>query len=131
MPQVTGPITTTSGTDTYPTHDSLFGIGGYREVADSTARNAIPTLRRRLGMVVCTLSDGNLWTLTTYPGTGVDGDWSLGPATKAYVDSVATGLSIKKSVKFASIAALAANTYANGTLGVGATLTANANGALS
>lgn len=52
-------------------------------------------------------------------------------ATKAYVDAVKTGLNIKDSVKVATAAALAASTYANGSSGVGATLTANANGALT
>lgn len=52
-------------------------------------------------------------------------------ASKAYVDSVATGLSVKQSVKYAQSSALPANTYNNGTSGVGATLTANANGTLS
>lgn len=50
---------------------------------------------------------------------------------KAYVDSVATGLDWKASCRAATTAALAANTYANGSSGVGATLTANANGALA
>ena len=52
-------------------------------------------------------------------------------ATKAYVDAVKTGLNVKDAVKLASTTALAASTYANGSSGVGATLTANANGALS
>ena len=51
-------------------------------------------------------------------------------ATKAYVDSVAQGLNIKASVYVATYAALPAYTYNNGTAGVGATITANANGAL-
>lgn len=51
--------------------------------------------------------------------------------TKNYVDSVASGLDVKGSVKYATAAALPTVTYANGTAGVGATLTANANGALS
>jgi hypothetical protein len=51
-------------------------------------------------------------------------------ANKAYVDSVAQGLNIKASVYVATYAALPAYTYNNGTLGVGATITANANGAL-
>jgi hypothetical protein len=51
-------------------------------------------------------------------------------ATKSYVDSVAQGLDVKASVKAATYAALPAVTYDNGTLGVGATLTANASGAL-
>ena len=52
-------------------------------------------------------------------------------ATKAYVDAVKTGLNVKDSAKLATTAALAASTYANGSSGVGATLTANANGALT
>lgn len=50
-------------------------------------------------------------------------------ATKAYVDATATGLDIKQSVRVATTAALAANTAAGS--GIGKTLTANANGALS
>ena len=52
-------------------------------------------------------------------------------ATKIYVDQVAQGLSPKASVVTASYAALPAYTYNNGTAGVGATITANANGALT
>ena len=51
-------------------------------------------------------------------------------ATKAYVDATAQGLIVKDSCRGATAAALAAYTYANGTAGVGATITANANGAL-
>jgi len=50
-------------------------------------------------------------------------------ATKFYVDAVATGLDWKQSVRLATAAALAAVTAAG--TGVGKTLTANANGALS
>lgn len=50
-------------------------------------------------------------------------------ATKNYVDAVATGLDVKQSVRLATAAALPANTPAGS--GVGKTLTANANGALS
>jgi hypothetical protein len=57
---------------------------------------------------------------------------NLQAATKQYVDSAAaTGFTVHPSVVYATAAALPANTYNNGTLGVGATLTANANGALS
>ena len=49
-------------------------------------------------------------------------------ATKAYVDATKQGLDIKASVRVATQAALPAVTYDNGTSGVGATLTADANG---
>ena len=52
-------------------------------------------------------------------------------ATKAYVDATSSGLDVKASCELATTAALAAVTYANGSSGVGATLTADANGALS
>ena len=52
--------------------------------------------------------------------------------TKAYVDSaVATGFTVHSPCVYATTAALPTNTYNNGTAGVGATLTATANGALS
>ena len=51
-------------------------------------------------------------------------------ANKAYVDQVAQGLDTKPSVRVATTADLSA-TYSNGTAGVGATLTAGSNGAIS
>ena len=56
-------------------------------------------------------------------------------ATTAFVQALATallnGLSWKLEVRARTTAALAANTYNNGTSGVGATLTGNSNGALA
>jgi len=51
--------------------------------------------------------------------------------TKAYVDAVKTGLTIKDSVSVATTVDVTDWTYANGTAGVGATLTASGNGAVS
>jgi hypothetical protein len=57
---------------------------------------------------------------------------ALQAATKQYVDqAAATGFTVHSPVRLATTAALAANTYNNGASGVGATLTAVANGALS
>ncbi len=53
---------------------------------------------------------------------------SLHAVTKQYVDEVAEGLETKPSVEIATIGNLDA-TYSNGVNGVGATLTANSNGA--
>ena len=50
---------------------------------------------------------------------------------KEYADSIASGLNYHQPVAYASTAALPAFTYNNGASGVGATITANANGALS
>jgi hypothetical protein len=55
---------------------------------------------------------------------------STDAATKQYVDSSAQGLDPKQSATAATAVALAANTYNNGSSGVGATLTATGNGAL-
>jgi len=51
--------------------------------------------------------------------------------TKAYADSIAQGLSVKTAANEATTAALPANTYNNGASGVGATLTATSNAALT
>jgi hypothetical protein len=51
-------------------------------------------------------------------------------ATKAYVDGFVQGIAWKNPARASTTAALAANTYANGMSGVGATITADANGAL-
>jgi hypothetical protein len=50
---------------------------------------------------------------------------------KEYVDSVAQGLNFHAACNYATTTALPSYTYNNGTSGVGATITANANGALS
>jgi len=64
-------------------------------------------------------------TISTSPTSGTD------IVNKTYADSIASGINFHQSVRLATAAALPANTYNNGTSGVGATLTANANGALS
>jgi hypothetical protein len=64
-------------------------------------------------------------TVSTTPTSGTD------LVNKAYADSIASGINFHQSVRLATAAALPANTYNNGASGVGATLTANANGALS
>jgi len=64
-------------------------------------------------------------TITTAPSTGND------IVNKTYADSIASGINFHQSCKYATTTALPAVTYNNGTGGVGATLTANANGALT
>src|ERR1017187_10345803 len=51
-------------------------------------------------------------------------------SAEAYTDASVQSLDSKADVAYASSVALPANTYANGTLGVGATLTGNSNGPL-
>jgi hypothetical protein len=78
------------------------------------------------------ISGGNL-TMGSNKITGLaDPSSAQEAATKNYVDvTYGGGVQWKQSVKYATVAALAANTYNNGVLGVGATLTGNANGAVS
>jgi len=64
-------------------------------------------------------------TISTSPTSGTD------IVNKLYADSIASGINFHQSVRLATTTALPANTYNNGSSGVGATLTANANGALS
>jgi hypothetical protein len=64
-------------------------------------------------------------TITTAPTTGND------IVNKTYADAIASGINFHQACRLATTTALAANTYNNGSSGVGATLTANANGALS
>ena len=52
-------------------------------------------------------------------------------ATKSYADGIASGLSVKGASVVATTGALPTNTYVNGALGVGATLTATATGVLT
>jgi hypothetical protein len=57
------PVVPFDSADTYPTHDSIYGIGGWREVADTAARDAIPAQRRRQGMIVWCVSPGAAYQL--------------------------------------------------------------------
>jgi len=64
-------------------------------------------------------------TITTTPVNNTD------IVNKQYADAIASGIHFHEAVDLATTTALSANTYNNGTSGVGATLTANANGILS
>jgi hypothetical protein len=60
---VTAPVVPYSENDPYPTHDEKYGKGGYRAVADQTARDDIKPERRSPGMLVRTLNDNIVWVL--------------------------------------------------------------------
>ena len=61
--RVAGFIAPTDSNDTYPVTDSIYGKGGYREVADITARDAITTARRREGLMVYVIASGLVYVL--------------------------------------------------------------------
>lgn len=60
---VTGTITTTDPSDTYPTHDSSLGKGGHRSVTTVTDMNNIPAERRVEGMLVYVTSTSETYKL--------------------------------------------------------------------
>lgn len=77
---VTGFIAPTDSLDSYPTHHEVYGKGGFRAVADLTERNAIPSDRRKEGMLVHVLSNGTTYQLDSdlsnwsiYTSTSLDG----------------------------------------------------------
>jgi len=80
-----------------------------------------------LGASTANITTANITagTITTPPVNNTD------IVNKQYADAIATGIHFHEAVDLATTAALPANTYNNGTSGVGATLTGNANGALS
>lgn len=61
--EITGYISPTSETDTYPTHIDKYGMGGYRSVADIISRDSISDARRIEGMLVYVVSEGKLYQL--------------------------------------------------------------------
>jgi hypothetical protein len=60
---VTAPIVPKDTADVYPTHDEAYGKGGFRSVADNTARDAISAERRVLGMLVFVTGTSKFWQL--------------------------------------------------------------------
>ena len=71
---VTGPTVTTDPGDTYPTHKAILGLGGFRAVADATARLALPADRREIGMWVHQIDTDEVWQLQ---GGILDANWVL------------------------------------------------------
>jgi hypothetical protein len=70
-------------------------------------------------------------TMTGFLTLNADPTSALHAATKQYVDSLAIGTGERGTAFYATTTTLPANTYNNGTAGVGATLTGNANGPLA
>ena len=56
-----------TGDDTYPTHDSLYGLGGYKEVSTLAERDSIPESRLRIGCKVNVVSENKEYV---YKGNG-------------------------------------------------------------
>jgi len=104
---------------TYPSGRSV-----YKDTANTyTVQQAFDALTANTAVIGgVTLTTG---TISTAPTNNTD------IVNKQYADAIASGIHFHEAVALATTAALPANTYNNGTSGVGATLTGNANGALS
>ena len=98
---------------TYPSEKSV-----YLDAADIVAQLSF-------GAITATSVAMTSGTITTPPTNNTD------IVNKQYADAIATGINFHQAVEYATTAAFPAVTYNNGTGGVGATLTANANGALT
>ena len=99
-----------------------------RAVYLDTAGSAVTLLDiGTLGVSTANISTANITsgTISTTPTSNTD------IVNKQYADAIASGIHFHEAVALATTTALPANTYNNGTSGVGATLTATANGALS
>lgn len=60
---ITAPIAPTDTADTFPSHLSLYGKGGFRSVLDLSERDGIPTPRREAGMQVYVQSQRTIYVL--------------------------------------------------------------------
>lgn len=60
---IAAPVVPFADTDSYATHDETYGRGGYRSVAGTADRDAIPQQRRKAGMLVKVLEDGVTYEL--------------------------------------------------------------------
>jgi hypothetical protein len=90
---VAAPVVPFSTTDIHPSHEAAYGKGGYRSVANTTERNAIPTARREAGMLCYVQADGviyqlasdlNNWVALTLAG-------SLAGLSDAQIQNIAEG----------------------------------------
>jgi hypothetical protein len=143
-----GSFTTVGGTLTTAAQPNVTSVGTLSSLTVTgnvqTSANLVTDLivGRTSGVsIAATGSDQNIELKPT--GNGIIDAWgakvgnvatptaSSDVATKQYVDEVAQGLDPKGSVVLATASALPSYTYDNGTSGVGATITASSNGALS
>lgn len=135
-----------SGADTFS--DSLFRI---QDDGDDTKQLAfevsaittgttrtitMPDSNVNLGLLATAIQRNGSVAFTAAQSMGgfkitnlADGTAASDAVNKSQLDAIVAGLSPKQAVRIRTTAALPAATYDNGTAGVGATLTANANGA--
>jgi hypothetical protein len=81
---LTNKIAPTDSADIFPTHNDLWGQGGFREVLNTAARDAIPPARRTMGMVVYCTADSTTYQLR---GDTTNASWQIYKLGKALPDS--------------------------------------------
>ena len=128
---------TTSGVANYPTHIDSLSKGGYMSMPTIALRDAIPTLRRKYGMLVFVEANGIIYKLNA--ATLVNEDWvtfSLGTTTVVDAGNL-SGTTLKSTVinssltSVGTIASLTTGAITNsGKLIVGASSAASASAVL-
>jgi len=115
----------TTGTAANVTGVVAVANGGTNATMASAARTSLGAAASgaNTDITSITLTTG---TISTAPSASTD------IVNKSYADSIATGINFHAACNYATTAALSpANTYNNGSSGVGATLTASSNGTLT
>lgn len=131
---VTGQVKASTGFDA--TSNKVVNVLDPTTAQDAATKNYVDTVASTLATDSAVVHKtgnetvGGVKTFTSSPVVPTPSG-ATEAANKSYVDSVSQGLNVKSPAQLATAAALPANTYNNGSSGVGATLTANANGALT
>lgn len=118
----TGTVTSVSGTGTVSGLTLTGTVTGSGNLTLGGSITGFATSGANTNLTSVALTSG---TIANAPVNNTD------IVNKQYADAIASGIHFHEAVALATTAALPANTYNNGTSGVGATLTGNANGALS
>jgi hypothetical protein len=118
----TGTVTSVSGTGTVSGLSLSGTVTGSGNITLGGAITGFATSGANTDITSVTLTTG---TISTAPSSSTD------IVNKSYADSIASGVNFHAACNYATTAALSANTYNNGSSGVGATLTAVAVGTLT
>ena len=126
---------TTSGVANYPTHIDSLSKGGYMSMPTIAARDLIPTLRRKYGMLVFVEADGVIYKLnavtlanTDWVALSLDGTTNAGNLTGTTLKSTVINSSL---TSMGTIASLTTGAITNsGKLIVGASSAASASAVL-
>ena len=126
---------TTSGVANYPTHIDSLSKGGYMSMPTIALRDAIPTLRRKYGMLVFVEADGVIYKLnavtlanTDWVALSLDGTTNAGNLTGTTLKSTVINSSL---TSMGTIASLTTGAITNsGKLIVGASSAASASAVL-